>query len=73
MIRTGRRGWPAHRARRPAWWRTAETTDLAGLLAAARGALLIDGIGTWLAAVLDDCGGWDPGARRDNWQAGSRS
>ena len=39
----------AHRARRPAWWRTAETTDLAGLLATARGALLIDGIGTWLA------------------------
>ena len=55
----------AHRARRPAWWRTAETTDLAGLLAAARGPLLIDGIGTWLAAVLDDCGGWDPGAGRD--------
>ena len=51
----------AHRARRPAWWRTAETTDLAGLLATARGALLIDGIGTWLAAVLDDCGGWDGG------------
>ena len=49
----------AHRARRPAWWRTAETTDLAGVLATARGALLIDGIGTWLAAVLDDCGAWD--------------
>jgi adenosylcobinamide kinase/adenosylcobinamide-phosphate guanylyltransferase len=49
----------AHRARRPAWWRTAETTDLAGLLATARGALLIDGIGTWLAAVIDECGGWD--------------
>ena len=49
----------AHRARRPAWWRTAETTDLAGLLAAARGALLIDGIGTWLAAVLDECGAWE--------------
>jgi len=49
----------AHRARRPAWWRTAETSDLAGLLGAARGALLIDGIGTWLAAVLDECGGWD--------------
>jgi adenosylcobinamide kinase / adenosylcobinamide-phosphate guanylyltransferase len=48
----------AHRARRPAWWRTAETTDLAGLLGRARGALLIDGIGTWLAAVLDECG-WD--------------
>ncbi len=48
----------AHRARRPAWWRTAETTDLAALLARARGALLIDGIGTWLAAILDECG-WD--------------
>jgi len=56
----------AHQARRPAWWRTAETTDLAGLLATARGALLIDGIGTWLAAVLDDCGGWDDrGSARD--------
>jgi adenosylcobinamide kinase/adenosylcobinamide-phosphate guanylyltransferase len=49
----------AHRARRPAWWRTAETTDLAGLLGTARGALLIDGIGTWLAAVMDECGAWD--------------
>jgi adenosylcobinamide kinase/adenosylcobinamide-phosphate guanylyltransferase len=74
-VATGNRGtddpdWAArvaaHRARRPAWWRTAETTDLAGLLAAARGALLVDGIGTWLAAVLDECG-WDPrdGAARD--------
>jgi adenosylcobinamide kinase / adenosylcobinamide-phosphate guanylyltransferase len=52
----------AHRARRPAWWRTAETTDLAGVLASAGGALLIDGIGTWLAAVLDECGGWDGSA-----------
>ena len=58
----------AHRARRPAWWRTAETTDLAGVLAAAGGAegapgaLLIDGIGTWLAAVLDECGGWEGSA-----------
>jgi adenosylcobinamide kinase/adenosylcobinamide-phosphate guanylyltransferase len=56
----------AHRARRPAWWRTAETTDLAGVLRAARGAVLIDGIGTWLAAVLDECGGWaDPAAARE--------
>ena len=78
-VATGNRGtgdpdWAArvaaHQARRPAWWRTAETTDLAGLLRAdhgtARGALLIDGIGTWLAAVLDECG-WDlrDGAARD--------
>ena len=48
----------AHRARRPAWWRTAETTDLPGVLASATGAVLIDGIGTWLAAVLDEAG-WD--------------
>jgi adenosylcobinamide kinase / adenosylcobinamide-phosphate guanylyltransferase len=52
----------AHRARRPAWWRTAETTDLAGVLASARGAVLIDGIGTWLTAVLDECDAWG-GAR----------
>ena len=56
----------AHRARRPTWWRTAETTDLADVLATARGALLIDGIGTWLAAVLDDYGAWDGrGSARD--------
>jgi adenosylcobinamide kinase/adenosylcobinamide-phosphate guanylyltransferase len=60
----------AHRARRPPWWRTAETTDLAGLLATARGALLIDGIGTWLAAVLDDCGGWDDRAAARDELAG---
>jgi adenosylcobinamide kinase / adenosylcobinamide-phosphate guanylyltransferase len=54
----------AHRARRPAWWRTAETTDLAGVLATARGAVLIDGIGTWLAAVMDECDAWDPGTER---------
>jgi adenosylcobinamide kinase/adenosylcobinamide-phosphate guanylyltransferase len=53
----------AHRARRPAWWRTAETTDLAGVLDAVHGgALLIDGIGTWLAAVMDECGAWDGSA-----------
>ncbi|HEV2252439.1 MAG TPA: bifunctional adenosylcobinamide kinase/adenosylcobinamide-phosphate guanylyltransferase [Streptosporangiaceae bacterium] len=49
----------AHRARRPAWWRTAETTDLARALGGASGALLIDGIGTWLAAAMDECGSWD--------------
>ena len=59
----------AHRARRPAWWRTVETTDLAGVLASARGAVLIDGIGTWLAAELDDCGAWDGPAGRDRLAA----
>lgn len=58
----------AHRERRPAHWDTAETTDLTGVVAAARTPLLIDGLGTWLAAVFDEHGAWDgdrtPVARR---------
>ncbi len=55
-----------HRSRRPPWWRTVESLDLAGLLQRETGALLIDGIGTWLAAVMDGAGMWadeDPVAR----------
>jgi len=48
----------AHRARRPGWWRTVESLDVAGILRAETGALLIDGIGTWLAAVLHEAGMW---------------
>jgi adenosylcobinamide kinase / adenosylcobinamide-phosphate guanylyltransferase len=48
-----------HRARRPSWWRTVETLDIGGILRAEDGALLIDGIGTWLAAVLAQAGMWD--------------
>jgi adenosylcobinamide kinase/adenosylcobinamide-phosphate guanylyltransferase len=51
----------AHRAARPHWWRTVETLDIAAAIAAADGdatALLIDGIGTWLAAVMDLDGAW---------------
>jgi adenosylcobinamide kinase / adenosylcobinamide-phosphate guanylyltransferase len=53
-----------HRARRPAWWRTVESTDVPGVLKEARGAVLVDGIGTWLAAVLAESGAWSdlPGA-----------
>jgi histidinol-phosphate aminotransferase len=48
-----------HRARRPAGWSTAETTDPAKLIHRAdAGALLIDSITTWLAQVMDDCGCW---------------
>jgi adenosylcobinamide kinase/adenosylcobinamide-phosphate guanylyltransferase len=53
----------AHRAARPAWWRTEESLDLAGALRRETGALLIDGIGTWLAAIMDEAGAWaDPPA-----------
>jgi adenosylcobinamide kinase / adenosylcobinamide-phosphate guanylyltransferase len=49
----------AHRERRPAHWATAETTDLAGVIGAATTPLLIDGLGTWLAAVFDGHGAWE--------------
>jgi adenosylcobinamide kinase/adenosylcobinamide-phosphate guanylyltransferase len=48
----------AHQARRPAWWHTVETTDLAAQLRRLSGAVLVDGIGTWLAAMLDAEGAW---------------
>ncbi|HEX6470300.1 MAG TPA: bifunctional adenosylcobinamide kinase/adenosylcobinamide-phosphate guanylyltransferase [Streptosporangiaceae bacterium] len=55
----------AHRDRRPSWWTTLETLDLAGVLRTARDAVLIDGIGTWLAGVLDEADAWsDPDALR---------
>ncbi|WP_214326672.1 bifunctional adenosylcobinamide kinase/adenosylcobinamide-phosphate guanylyltransferase [Nonomuraea sediminis] len=48
-----------HRERRPAHWDTLETTDLAAAIREARTPLLIDGLGTWLAAVFDEHGAWD--------------
>ena len=55
----------SHQARRPPWWRTIESLDIAGTLRQESGAVLIDGIGTWLAAVMDEVGMWaadSPGA-----------
>ncbi|MGN9779985.1 bifunctional adenosylcobinamide kinase/adenosylcobinamide-phosphate guanylyltransferase [Nonomuraea sp. ZG12] len=49
----------AHRERRPAHWATAETTDLAETIRSATTPLLIDGLGTWLAAVFDEHGAWE--------------
>ena len=57
----------AHQARRPSWWHTLETTDLAGVLngalsaapGAGRGAILVDSVTAWLAAAMDDCGAWE--------------
>lgn len=48
----------AHRERRPAHWDTVETTDLAGLLRTAETPMLVDGLGTWVAAVFDECDAW---------------
>ncbi len=41
----------SHRAR-PPWWRTVESLDIAGQLRQETGAVLIDGIGAWLAGVM---------------------
>lgn len=47
-----------HRDRRPAHWDTAETTGLSEVLRSAGTPLLIDGLGTWVAAVFDECDAW---------------
>jgi adenosylcobinamide kinase/adenosylcobinamide-phosphate guanylyltransferase len=47
-----------HRARRPSWWQTVESLDVAAHLRRQPGALLIDGVGTWLAGIMDETGLW---------------
>ena len=56
----------AHRARRPATWTTLETTDLPAALGSLRGPVLVDCLGTWLTAQLDDLGAWD--GDRTDWE-----
>jgi adenosylcobinamide kinase/adenosylcobinamide-phosphate guanylyltransferase len=48
----------AHRAARPARWPTVESADVAGALGRLDGAVLVDGIGTWLTAVMTQAGAW---------------
>ncbi|MCH1865547.1 bifunctional adenosylcobinamide kinase/adenosylcobinamide-phosphate guanylyltransferase [Nocardioides sp. CFH 31398] len=55
-----------HRARRPASWETRETRDLAAAVSQAGGPVLVDCLGTWLTALLDEAG-WD--AARDALEA----
>ncbi len=55
-----------HRARRPRHWQTVETSELAAALTAASGAVLVDSLGTWLAARLDVHDAWQ--APRESWQ-----
>lgn len=49
----------AHRERRPAGWTTVETLDVAAALDAAAGPVLIDCLGTWVTALVDQLNGWD--------------
>lgn len=55
----------AHRARRPAHWASEETTRLAEAIARATTPLLVDGLGTWLAAMFDEAGAWEKPSRRE--------
>lgn len=48
-----------HRARRPDTWSTLETTDVAAALALATGPVLLDCLGTWLTAVVDEASLWE--------------
>lgn len=48
----------AHRARRPDWWTTMESDDLAASLARPGAPLLVDSLGTWAADMLDRSGCW---------------
>lgn len=48
-----------HRDSRPDGWRTLETTDVAGALRATTGPVLVDCLGTWLTAVVDELGTWE--------------
>ena len=48
-----------HRERRPATWSTEETRDVAGVLGAAAEPVLVDCLGTWLTAVIDDAALWE--------------
>jgi adenosylcobinamide kinase/adenosylcobinamide-phosphate guanylyltransferase len=56
----------AHRARRPASWRTAETCDLLPLLAESGPPLLVDCLSLWLTHVMDAADAWDD----DSWRRG---
>ena len=57
----------AHRASRPACWRTVETTGLEQLLAEPGPPLLIDCLTLWLTAVMDGCDAWDD----TSWERGA--
>jgi adenosylcobinamide kinase / adenosylcobinamide-phosphate guanylyltransferase len=49
----------AHQAARPAHWVTHETGDVARVVAAASGAVMVDCLGTWLTRVVDERGLWE--------------
>lgn len=55
-----------HRRRRPASWTTRETHDLTTALRDGEDAVLVDCLGTWLTAQIDELDGWDQ--VREDWE-----
>ncbi len=49
----------AHRERRPSSWSTVESTDAATAMSRAVGPVLLDCLGTWLTAQLDEIDAWE--------------
>lgn len=56
----------AHQSRRPTHWKTLETRDLAAAIEEAEGAVLVDCLGTWLTAQIDELDGW--ALIREDWE-----
>lgn len=57
----------AHRERRPAGWKTVESTDAAAALLTSTAPVLLDCLGTWLTAQLDELAAWEAPER--DWGA----
>lgn len=56
----------AHQERRPDHWGTVETRDLATAISTGDDTLIVDCLGTWLAAQIDELDGWN--AVQDEWE-----
>ncbi len=61
-----------HRARRPGDWSTVETAAIEDALRDAAGPVLVDCLGTWLTAVMDDAGLWEASAESVDAVVGAR-
>ena len=57
----------AHQERRPAAWSTVATPDAATALRSTERPVLLDCLGTWTTATLDELHAWDE--PRDRWGA----
>jgi adenosylcobinamide kinase/adenosylcobinamide-phosphate guanylyltransferase len=68
-VRDGDADWAErvrrHQERRPAAWKTVETTGVAQVLRTATRPVLVDCLTLWLTAMMDEVGAWDEETWRD--------